>query len=208
MKLKAIVLVLISFCMIGPAWAKPASPELVTIYILRHAEVEGGLDLTAIGRKRAELLTKTLENVKFTHVLSSHTRRSMQTIEGTAAKNGLQVIQPLKIGDVLRNGEVVTEETSRRADIEPMASALGAIPSGSTVLVGANSENVFAILNGLGVPVAANGETCARGDVCVPCVDKTCFPATADHMWILEYNPASHAPVKLMPLRYSLGWVP
>ena len=89
---------------------------------------------------------------------------------------GLAVIQLPVPGSTL-DGQPVTEQTSRRATIEPISTALLKLPAGSVALAALNSENIFAILNRPGVPVAAGDKSCTPGSVCVPCADKAATPA-------------------------------
>src|SRR5207253_3304567 len=68
--------------------------------------------------------------------------------------------------------------------IEPIANALLKLPGGSVALVGANSDNIYGILNKLGVPVAAAGQTCPMGSMCVPCITNEWYPgAEYDRLW-------------------------
>ena len=119
--------------------AYPAAPgaqaQLVSIVIVRHPETEPSrpaqpiIPLSSVGRQRAALLVHTLEDVKFTHMFASHTTRSREAIEGVAAKNALPVVQLPAPGSLL-DGERVTDQTTRRAAIEPMAAAFNPAPAG------------------------------------------------------------------------------
>lgn len=100
-----------------------AQAQPVSIFVVRHAETDTSqptLPLTTVGRQRAELLFQTLRGVKFTHIFASHTTRARQMVEGIASAQGLAVIQLPVPGSVLE-GESVTEQTSRRAAIEPIS---------------------------------------------------------------------------------------
>ena len=104
-------------------------------------------------------------------------------IEKIALRNGLQVVQLPAPGSIVQ-GEIVTDLTTRRASIEPISSALLQLPPGSVVIAALNSENIYAILNRLGIPTAKPGESCMLGTWCVPCLDNSCYPGKEfDHLW-------------------------
>ena len=188
-----------------------AQAQPISIFVVRHAEADTSqptVPLTAAGRQRAELLVQTLRGVKFTHVFASHTGRTLHMVEGIASAQGLQVVQLPVPGSVL-DGQPVTDQTSRRAPIEPIATALLKLPPGSVALVALNSENIFAILNRLGVPVAAAGQSCALGSMCVPCTDNSCYPRSEfDHLWHLVRESGRAEPITFVELHYSVGWRP
>jgi hypothetical protein len=105
------------------------------------------------------------------------------------------------------DGKPVTEQTTRRAPIEPISEALLKLPAGSTALVGLNSENIFAILNKLGVPLAPVGQSCAQGSMCVPCASNECYPIKEfDHLWHVVLQPGRAEPLSYIELRYGAGW--
>jgi hypothetical protein len=196
-----------------PAWADtlPGGTSRVSIFLVRHAETDLAqptLPLTPIGRQRAELLARTLQPIRFTHAFASHTTRSRQTIESVAETNGLSIVQLPEPGSLL-DGQPVTEQTSRRAPIEPIAKALLQLPPGSTALVGLNSENIYAILNKLGVATAAEGATCERGSTCVPCTNNSCFALNQyDQIWHLVIDAGTPKPIDFVETRYAQGWKP
>jgi hypothetical protein len=109
-----------------------------------------------------------LQDITFTHMFASHTTRSRDAIQGVAARQNLAIMQFPEPGSLF-DGKPVTDQTSRRAPIEPISKALLALAPGSVALVGLNSENIYAVLNNLGVPIAAEGQSCAVGTMCVPC---------------------------------------
>lgn len=185
-----------------------AQTQTVSIFILRHAEADTSqptVPLTAAGRQRAELLAQTLRGVRFTHVFASHTTRTRQMVEAIASAHGLSVIQLPAPGSIL-DGQPVTDQTSRRAPIEPIATALLKLPPGSVALAALNSENIFAILNRLGVPVASAGQSCAPGSMCVPCTDNSCYPKAFDLLWHVVREPGRAEPLAFVELRYGAGW--
>ena len=185
-----------------------AQQQTVSVLIVRHAEADGSqptIPLSLIGRQRAELLAPTLKGMTFTHLLATHTTRTRQMLEAIAAAQNLQVIQLPTPGSIL-DGQPVTDQTSRRAPIEPIAAAVLKLPPGSVALVALNSENIYAILNRLGVPVAEPGKSCATGSMCVPCLDNRCFPAEFDRIWHLVLEPGRASPLAFLEFRYGVGW--
>jgi hypothetical protein len=195
------------------SWAgePTTAQQKVSVFIVRHAETDLAqptLPLSPVGRQRAELLTQTLQAIEFTHVFSSHTTRSRQTVDGVAKANHLSTVQLPVPGSQL-DGQPVTEQTSRRAPIEPIAEALLKLPAGSVALVGLNSENIFAVLGKLGVPVAEEGKQCERGRACVPCTNNSCFPLMQyDQLWHVVIEPGQAAPIEFVEMRYGQGWKP
>ena len=187
-----------------------AQPQTVSIFIVRHAETDGTqptVPLSVAGRQRADLLAPTLNGVTFTHLFATHTTRARQMLEAIAVKQGLQIVQLPAPGSVL-DGQPVTDQTSRRSPIEPVAAALLKLPPGSIALAALNSENIYAILNRLGVPVAEPGKPCVTGRMCVPCLDNKCFPAEYDRLWHLVLEPGRATPLAFVELRYGAGWRP
>ena len=186
-----------------------AQAQPVSILVVRHAETDTSqpaLPLTAAGRQRAELLVQTLRGVKFTHIFASHTTRARQMVEVIASAQGLAVIQLSVPGSTL-DAQPVTDQTSRRAAIEPISTALLELPPGSVALAALNSENIFAILNRLGVPIAPGGQSCTPGSLCVPCTDNSCYPRSEyDHLWHLVREPGRAEPLAFIELRYAAGW--
>jgi hypothetical protein len=187
-----------------------AQSQTVSIFIVRHAEGDTSqptVPLTAAGRQRAEVLAQTLRSVRFTHVFTSHTTRARQTAEPIAAALGLSIVQLPQPGSVF-DGKPVTDQTSRRAAIEPVAKALLGLPPGSIALAVLNSENIFAIMNRLGVPVAAAGQPCRPGSMCVQCTDNSCYPKVFDLLWHVVREPGRTEPVAFAEFRYGAGWRP
>src|SRR5687768_9608332 len=189
----------------------PASTAPVTILVVRHAETDQSkphLPLSAQGEKRAQVLEQTLRGVRFTHLVATHTVRARQMLDAIAAKQGLKVVQ-LPTPGTSWQGETVTDQTTRRAPIEPVAEALLKLPAGSVALAALNSENIYAILNKLGVPAAAAGQKCEPGAMCVPCLDNTCYPRNDfDHLWVIVTTPGAAKPISFTELRYGQGWKP
>jgi Histidine phosphatase superfamily (branch 1) len=186
-----------------------AQTQPISILIVRHAEADGSqptIPLTAAGRQRADVLVQTLRGVKFTHLFTSHTTRTRQMVEGIAAAQGVPIVQ-LPVPGSMLDGQPVTDQTSRRAPIEPISTALLHLPPGSVALVALNSENIFAILHRLGVPLAPDGQSCVLGSMCVPCTDNSCYPRSEfDHLWHLVRDAGRAEPLALVELRYGAGW--
>jgi hypothetical protein len=189
-----------------------AQNQFVAIVIVRHQETDKANigkpiePLSEAGRARAALLPRTFQDIKFTHMFASHTTRSREAIADVAMSQNLPIMQLPAPGSLL-DGEAVNDQTSRRAPIEPIAKALLALPAGSVALVGLNSENIYAILNKLGVPFAADGNSCAVGSICVPCDSNKCFPpGDFDRVWYLLRDPNRVEPVALIQFRYGAGW--
>ena len=200
----ALVIVAAQFCHSQLlAQARP-----VSILIVRHAESDPSpptQPLTAAGRQRAELLVQTLRGVKFTHIFASHTTRARQMVEAIASAQSLTVVQLPVPGSTL-DGQTVTDQMSRRAAIEPISTALLKLPPGSVALASLNSENIFAILNRLGIAVATEGKSCTPGTMCVPCTDNSCYPRNEyDHLWHLVHEPGRAEPLAFIELRYAAG---
>ena len=181
----------------------PGAPPTV-IYFVRHGEVDPTrptFPLSEAGKQRAGVLTQTVSAVDFTHVFSSHTTRARQMVEPAAQERGLPVRQLPEPGTRL-DGALVSDSMPSRVAVRPLVAALRALPPGSRVLVGVNSDNIYALLNGLGVRTASPQEPCASGATCVPCLTNACFPGGEDQLWILVLTGGSTPPT-LIELRYG-----
>jgi len=182
----------------------PAFADRTVIYFVRHGEHDpstSNQELTQQGKARAGVFAATVRDIPFSHVFSSHTTRSRQTVEAVAKQRGLSVVQLLKPGSVVE-GATMNDKTPAKAAIKPLVEALRLLPPGSTALVGVNSDNVYAILNGLGVRVATSDQPCSLGSTCVPCLDNTCFPRDEfDNLWMLIVD-VGQTP-QLVLLRYA-----
>ena len=192
----------------GPVGQPLAQTRPVSILIVRHGESDPSQPtqpLTAAGKRRADLLVQTLRGIKFTHIFASHNTRARQMVEAIAPAQSLTVMQLPMPGSTL-DGQPVTQKTSRRAAIDPISTALLKLPPGSIALAALNSENIFAILNRLGIPVAPEGKSCTAGSMCVPCTDNTCYPRREfDHLWHLVREPGRAEPLAFIELRYAAG---
>ena len=203
---RTVALACIASLAVGVAQAV-AQTQAVTVVIVRHPETSleaPTFPLTAVGRQRAELLVETFRDIRFTHMFASHTTRARQTVEPVAAFQKLQIVQLPTPGSML-DGQPVTDETTRQAAIAPIADAVLRLPAGSVVLIGGNSDNIYGLLNRLGVPV---DQKCAAGALCVPCVTNACFNADFDRLWYLVIEPGRAKPIVMIQTRYGVGWSP
>jgi hypothetical protein len=163
-------------------------------YFVRHGEVTNG-SLNVQGRERARVLAKTLREVHFTNIFASHTARTREMVEPIAAEQKLPVIQLPQPGTVI-GAVTVREDSPTNLAAKPMIEALKRVAPGSTVLVAGNRDNIFAVLNGLGVPLCNSATT-----ECVPCLTSACYGEWYDRLWILTVTPG--AKPRLMELHYS-----
>ncbi|BBX93974.1 histidine phosphatase family protein [Mycolicibacterium boenickei] len=167
----------------GPAGVAEAAPDRgpIVVYIVEHGEPvfsDPALPLSANGIRHGKAVHTVLRDVKFTNVYSSSALRSKQTVSYTADPLGLPVVQ-------LPNGDPTTPT---EAAVEPIVQAVTGLPAGSTALVGGNTENIYRIINKLGIPVV---QGCSPNGQCVPCPDKTCFTENdLNSIWRVTIYPA------------------
>jgi hypothetical protein len=187
----------------GLAQAPAERGRTTVIYFVRHAEVEPvyPTPLSAAGKARARTFARSVSGVRFTHVFSTHTLRAYQMVEPVAQDQNLPVRQLPQPGTRL-GAVLVVDSTPAKMAVAPLLGGLRGLPPGSTALVGVNSDNIYALLNGLGVPVATAGTPCTKGSTCVPCLTNACFPGGYDQLWMVVVVPGSKTP-KLMELRYG-----
>jgi hypothetical protein len=127
---------------------------------------------------------ETDEEIFLKTVISSHTLRSRQTVAPVAAAHGLDVHEYPSLGSII-DGHTIGDASPSELATGPLAEAIEKLPLGSLVLVSGNSNNLFAIMNRLGVPSANEGNSCSKGLACVPCIDNSCFPVGFDSLWVL-----------------------
>jgi hypothetical protein len=72
-------------------------------------------------------------------------------------------------------GKTVSNRSSGKIAIKPMIESLKQVEQGNTIIISANSGNLFAIMSGIGVPVKGDA-VCRDSDNCLPCKSKKCFP--------------------------------
>lgn len=201
---RGVTIALLLMPVAGLAQAPPQSSEPTVIYFVRHGEVEPAsptFPLSDAGKRRAGVFARTVADVDFTLVLSSHTTRARQMVEPVAHKRQL-VVQQLPPPGTRLDGVVVSDSTPSRAAVGPLVEALLGVPQGSRILVGVNSDNIYAILHGLGVRSATAENPCMRGATCVPCLTNACFPGGEDQLWILVVAGGTKRPT-LIELRYG-----
>ena len=191
----------------GLAQALPQNSEPTVIYFVRHGEVDPTLPtfpLSAAGKRRAEVFARTVGDVDFTIVLSSHTTRAREMVEPVARARQL-VVQQLPMPGARLDGVVVSDAMPSNAAVGPLVDALRRVPQGGRVLVGVDSDNIYAILHGLGVPSATAENSCMGGATCVPCLTNACFPGGEDQLWILVLTADTTGAKRptLIELRYG-----
>jgi hypothetical protein len=189
---------------VAPAQRAGQGDDLTVIYFVRHAEVDPSqatFPLNAAGRRKAHDLARAVSEVRFTHVFSSHTTRARQMVEPAAHARQLPV-QQLPPPGIQADSTVVSDRTSSRTAIAPLIRALRELPAGSRALVGVNSDNVYAILHGLGVPEGTPAQPCLSGRTCVPCLTNACASPRYDQLWLLILGQAPLGPT-LLELRYG-----
>ncbi|OBB33341.1 hypothetical protein A5792_09290 [Mycolicibacterium peregrinum] len=152
------------------------------VYIVEHGEPvfsDPALPLSANGIHHGKAVAAVLRDVSFTNVYASSALRSKQTVSYAAGALGLPVVQ-------LPNGD---PSTPAEAAAEPIVKAVTSLPAGSTALVGGNTENIYRIVNKLGIPVV---DGCGPNQQCVPCLDKTCFTDNdLNSIWRVTIYPAN-----------------
>lgn len=133
------VLLMLAACATDYGLSKPSAnaTQAVSIFVVRHGETDKSqpatLPLSAAGMQRAEVLASTMRGVPLTHLISSHTTRSRQMLDKMASERRLQVTMLPAPGSTFQ-GEQVTDQTTRRAPIEPVSQALLSLPPGSVAL--------------------------------------------------------------------------
>jgi len=113
------------------------STRPTVIYIVRHAEKTGetaDADLSAEGKKRAEVLRWMLRDIALDAVYSTDAPRTFHTVEPIAKEKGLSVESY-----VSKPGKLA--ETIRRKH------------RGQTLLVSGHSDTIPILLKSLGVPI-------------------------------------------------------
>lgn len=88
---------------------------MVTVYLIRHCEAEGNvrgifqgstdLDITPLGAKQLEFLSKRFENIHIDRVYSSPLLRAYKTAQAVSAPKGLEVITDEDLREI--NGGVI-----------------------------------------------------------------------------------------------------
>ena len=210
MRFIAVVVVGLLFTHSGAVAQQPSeSDDMTVIYFVRHAEVDPAqptFPLNHAGRLKADALARAVSEVRFTHVFSSHTTRARQMVEPVALARNLPV-QQLPMPGTQRDTMLVSDRTPSKDATGPLVQALRALPVGSRALVGVNSDNVYAILNGLGVPLGTAQQPCQSGGDCVPCLTNACASPRFDQLWLLILRSGTTRPT-LIELRYGDTSIP
>lgn len=199
--MRSVILAAVLVALSASTWAQTAVRPTV-VYLVRHGENTATQPsvLDATGKMRALELAATLKEVRFTHVFASHTERTRQMAEPIAMASRLPIVQLPRPGSTI-DGQTVTEGTATGAAAKPLLEGIRAVPPGSTVLVAGNRENLFAIINDLGVPLCSAAPAGNPADNCVPCRDASCWGTWFDRLWIVSLTPGQ--PVRLIQLHYG-----
>src|SRR5215510_3943989 len=91
---RCMALALFVGCSVSLNGQTPSAPTL--IYLVRHAEsgVANPISvLTDKGRARANDFAAAVREIRFTHILASHTERARQMVEPVARSAGLPIVQ-------------------------------------------------------------------------------------------------------------------
>ena len=182
---------ILSSVLVNNAIAEPLS-EQTTFYFVRHAEIDkqnADKPLNSKGLQRAEALVDYLKQNQITHIYASHTDRTRDTVKPLSNSLGISIVQSPKPGSTI-NGEIVNNRTKGKIAIKPLISTLSRVPKGSSVVVAANSGNLFGIMAGLGVPVVGENAICSsKPSKCLPCKAKKCFPKKEfNNVWIVTID--------------------
>lgn len=158
------------------ATADSKGSDQTQIYFLRHAEIDKSTKdkpLNTKGKTRADELVKHFSGKRITHIYATHTDRTRDTVAPLAKKRGVSLKQIPAPGSSIK-GETVTNRSKGKIAIKPLIKTLQNLPKGSSVVVSANSGNIFAVMAGMGVPVRESCKNNSNG--CLPCKSKSCFP--------------------------------
>jgi hypothetical protein len=161
--------------------------SVVTVFFVQHAEMnlnKTTIPLTPEGEIRASRLVRTFSQVPLTNIYASHTLRARQTVFPVAEAKTMEVNEFPQLGSSI-DGQVIWDAAPSALAIRPLFDAIDKLPQGSKVLVAVNSNNLFAVMNLLGVRQGSDIEPCELGGTCVPCLDNSCFPDGFDGLWIL-----------------------
>lgn len=143
-----------------------------TVYFIRHVEVnmdDPDKPLTDEGKARVIALADHMKDIPFTHILSTHFDRNMETVAKLAEDKNIEITQ------VPKRSDEITNRSKGKVAVKPMVQALKSLDDGSVVLVSANSGNLFKIMKKIGVETG--------GDA-VPCGGGKCFPKQEfDNIW-------------------------
>jgi phosphohistidine phosphatase SixA len=126
----------------GCATARPATPAVTTVYLVRHGEksLENPADpdpaLTSAGRARAAALAVLLANTGVTNVISTQWRRTLDTARPLATVLGLTT-------EIVPSGGPAFADSTAAAILRHR---------GGTILVVGHSNSLAAVIGVLGGP--------------------------------------------------------
>jgi hypothetical protein len=146
-------------------------------HFIRHAEIDGSTPdkfLNEQGKQRAQALVEHFLDHNVSQIYATHTDRTFNTVAPLAKARTVSIQQVPGQGQIIA-GKTVTNRSSGKIAIKPMIESLKLVEQGNTIIVSANSGNLFAIMSGIGVPVKGDA-VCSDSDNCLPCKSKKCFP--------------------------------
>lgn len=154
MKLKFIAAsLLLGGCNLGVDRASPEPATATThqVFLVRHAEKQGGNDpsLTQDGERRAETLADLLSDVGLTHIHSTNYKRTLETAAPIAARTGIEVVlyDPRDLdafADQLASTHGVHLVVGHSNTTPPLAAALGGL-SGSEIDEASEYDRLYVI---------------------------------------------------------------
>jgi hypothetical protein len=174
-----------------------------TFHFIRHAEIDASTPdkfLNEQGKQRAQTLVEHFEDHNIAQIYATHTDRTFNTVAPLAKVLDISIQQVPRQGQLI-GGKSVTNRSSGKIAIEPMIESLKQVESGITVIVSANSGNLFAIMSGIGVPVKGDA-VCTDSNHCLPCKTKKCFPKKEfNNIWTVTVS--SDGKVSLQNSKYG-----
>ena len=160
------------------------------IHFIRHAEIDSSTPdkfLSEQGKRRAQVLVEHFQGRNISQIYATHTDRTYNTVASMAKARDIVIQQVPRQGQLI-GGKTVTNRSSGKIAIKPMVELLKQVEHGSTVIVSANSGNLFAIMSGIGVPVKGEA-TCNDSENCLPCKSKKCFPKKEfNNIWTVSVS--------------------
>jgi hypothetical protein len=172
-------------------------------YFIRHAEIDSSTPdkpLNEQGKQRAKSLATYFQGRNILQIYTTHTDRTFDTVAPLAKALDIPIQQVPQQGQVI-GGKAATNLSSGKIAIEPMIESLQQVRRGSSVIVAANSGNLFAIMSGIGVPVEGEA-ACIDSNNCLPCRTKKCFPGKEfDNIWTVTVS--SDGKVNLQNSKYG-----
>lgn len=172
-------------------------------HFLRHAEIDSSTPdkfLSEQGKQRAQVLVEHFQGKAISQIYATHTDRTYNTVSALAKAREIVIRQVPRQGQII-GGKTVTNRSSGKIAINPMIESLKQVEQGSTIIVSANSGNLFAIMSGIGVPVKGEA-ACTDSDNCLPCKSKKCFPTKEfNNIWTVSVS--SDGKISLQDSKYG-----